>query len=181
MGKTDVPGSCPVKNGGTDRPALGDDRQVARGRHAAGKGGIDPGGRVDRSHAVGADDAHARTLESALDLVFDQSPLLAQFLASGCDNDHTLCSGDNALAHDIRCRGNRRGNNGHLWCRIHLDDGAIGLETAYGFMIGIDWNNGSGKSSLDDVVHQRGADGIGFVIGADDGDTFRVKELFHEV
>ena len=46
----------PVEDGGADGPALGDDRQIAFGRHAGGKAGIQLFAGPDDAQAVWADD-----------------------------------------------------------------------------------------------------------------------------
>ena len=96
--EAEVPVRGKIEDGGAERPALGDERNVAAGGHPPGEARVqaDVGKGVDHAEAVGTDEADLRRLAEGDDPVFDLQPLSADLAETGGD-DHDpldpLCDG----------------------------------------------------------------------------------------
>ena len=179
VAEADVAHGGPVQAGGADGAALRNEADDAVRRHAGDEAGVELPGRPDHAQAVGADDAQARALEGAADLLLDQAALLAQLAAAGGDDDHPAGAGAHALADHLRRHGDGHGDDGQVGERRRIGDGAVGLESVHLFQVGVHRQNGAVVTAVDEVLDKGVTDGIRLVAGADDGDAFRVEELFH--
>ena len=169
----------PIEYSGADGPALGNDRQIAFGRHTCGKAGVELLAGADDAQAVGADDPQSRALGRGQDPLFDQAAFFPQFPTAGRDDNHPFGPGPHALTDNFRGRGNGCGDDGQVGRRFYLGDRAVGFEPVDQRMIGVDRDDGSGKTTQNQIVDQSGSKGTLSVVGADNRDAFGIKELFH--
>jgi len=98
--KTEIPVGGKIENGRTERPALGDERNVSAGRHPLGKARVqtDFGNGIDHTQAVGADKSDPRLPADGNDLIFNRQPLAADFSEAGrYDHDPLDPLGDRLL------------------------------------------------------------------------------------
>ena len=181
--EAEIPVRGKIEDGGAERPALGDERDVPAGGHPLGEARVqaDVGKGVDHAEAVGADEADLGLLAEGDDPVFDLQPFAADLAETGGDDHDPLDPLFDGLLHRLEAGLRRQDDDGEIDTVGDRSDRGKGLHAQNRLGLGIDRIEGPLETALEDVGKDVMPDLAGGIGGADDGNGFRGKNCIKTV
>jgi len=174
--KADLVGQRPVENRGAQGAGLRNQADGAGMGKAMGEGQVDLAARTHDAETVGTEQAHAVTPGILARGAFQRGAAGPRFSEAAGNDDGVPAAGATAGIDDVGY-GRRLGADHRdiesLRNRIHRRIAAL---SEYRFVLGIDKEKLARVARVEHVAHQRDANRVRRLRGADDGDGLRLEE-----
>lgn len=175
-GETDRLALRPIEHRGAQGARLRNQRHAAGRRTVVAEAGVESRRRAQNAETIWPDDAHVMETRVLEYFLFECRARIARFTETGRQNHRDAHARLAATANDVRHSVRGCGDYGQVHGLADVLDIRITGFSLHVFMSGIDRIQFAAESAREQIAKHQGADVVGLLAGAEDGDRVRRKQ-----